>query len=36
MPADKQPGTAYLQKPFTSADLLAKVKHVLARKSPVD
>ncbi len=36
MPADKQTGTAYLQKPFTSAELLAKVKHVLASKTPVD
>jgi signal transduction histidine kinase len=36
MPADKQSGTPYLQKPFTSADLLAKVKHVLAKKPPVD
>ncbi len=29
MPADKQTGTAYLQKPFTSHELLAKVKQVL-------
>jgi CheY-like chemotaxis protein len=37
MPADKQTGAAYLQKPFTSAELLAKVKHVLAnKKTPVD
>jgi len=36
MPADKQSGTAYLQKPFTSAELLAKVKQVLASKHPVD
>jgi CheY-like chemotaxis protein len=36
MPADKQTGTAYLQKPFTSVELLAKVKHVLAIKPPVD
>ena len=36
MPADKQTGTAYLQKPFTSAELLAKVKQVLASKPPVD
>lgn len=27
MPADRQPGTTYLQKPFTSADLLAKVQE---------
>ena len=26
MPADKQPGTPDLQKPFTSYELLAKVK----------
>jgi CheY-like chemotaxis protein len=30
MPSDKQTGTAYLQKPFTSRELLAKVKQVLA------
>jgi len=30
MPADKQTGTAYLQKPFTSQELLVKVKQVLA------
>ena len=36
MPADKQTGAAYLQKPFTSAELLAKVKQVLARKPAVD
>jgi signal transduction histidine kinase len=36
MPADKQTGTAYLQKPFTSVELLAKVKHVLASKPAVD
>ena len=30
MPSDKQTGTAYLQKPFTSQELLAKVKQVLA------
>jgi CheY-like chemotaxis protein len=29
MPADKQVGTAYLQKPFTTRELLAKVKHVI-------
>jgi len=33
MPSDKQTGTAYLQKPFTSQDLLAKVKQVLASAS---
>jgi signal transduction histidine kinase len=36
MPADKQTGAAYLQKPFTSAELLVKVKHVLASKTSVD
>jgi len=36
MPADKQTGAAYLRKPFTSAELLAEVKRVLARKNPVD
>jgi two-component system cell cycle sensor histidine kinase/response regulator CckA len=30
MPADRQTGTAYLQKPFTSRELLVKVKQVLA------
>ncbi len=29
MPSDKQVGTAYIQKPFTSRELLAKVKQVL-------
>jgi nitrogen-specific signal transduction histidine kinase len=29
MPADKQAGTAYLQKPFTSTELLAKVRHLI-------
>jgi CheY-like chemotaxis protein len=29
MPADRQTGTAYLQKPFTSRELLAKVKQVM-------
>ena len=36
VPADKQTGTAYLQKPFTSAELLSKVKQILASKTPVD
>ena len=36
MPADKQAGTGYLQKPFTSAELLAKVKQILSSKPPVD
>ena len=29
MPSDRQTGTAYLQKPFTSRELLAKVKQAL-------
>jgi two-component system, cell cycle sensor histidine kinase and response regulator CckA len=29
MPSDRQTGTAYLQKPFTSRELLAKVKQVI-------
>jgi signal transduction histidine kinase len=29
MPSDKQTGTAYLQKPFSSQDLLLKVRHAL-------
>jgi signal transduction histidine kinase len=29
MPSDKQVGTAYIQKPFTSRELLAKVKQVI-------
>ncbi|MGA3267584.1 MAG: ATP-binding protein [Verrucomicrobiota bacterium] len=32
MPADKQMDTAYLQKPFTAASLLAKVKQTIAHK----
>jgi signal transduction histidine kinase len=36
MPADKQTGTEYLQKPFTSRDLLVKVKHLLAGAAVVD
>jgi CheY-like chemotaxis protein len=36
MPADKQTGTEYLQKPFTSRDLLAKVKHLLAGAAVID
>jgi len=36
MPADKQAGTPYLQKPFTSYELLAKVKHVLSQTPTVD
>ncbi len=31
MPSDKQTGTAYLQKPFTSRELLAKVRQVIGR-----
>jgi len=34
--ADKQVDTPYLQKPFTSRGLLAKVKHVLAHTPAVD
>ena len=30
MPADRQPGTTYLQKPFTSTELLSKVKEAFA------
>jgi two-component system cell cycle sensor histidine kinase/response regulator CckA len=33
MPADRQTGTAYLQKPFTSRELLAKVREVLGEGS---
>jgi CheY-like chemotaxis protein len=29
MPADQQGGTAYLQKPFTSRELLARVRQVI-------
>jgi signal transduction histidine kinase/CheY-like chemotaxis protein len=36
MPADKQTGTPYLQKPFTSYELLAKVKQVLMQTPAVD
>ena len=36
MPADKQTGTPYLQKPFTSRELLAKVKQVLMQTPAVD
>ncbi|HEY1490054.1 MAG TPA: ATP-binding protein [Verrucomicrobiae bacterium] len=35
MPADQQGGMAYLQKPFTSRDLLARVKQVIG-SSAVD
>jgi len=34
--ADKQTDTPYLQKPFTSRELLAKVKQVLVRTPAVD
>jgi two-component system cell cycle sensor histidine kinase/response regulator CckA len=34
--ADKQADTPYLQKPFTSRELLAKVKQVLVRTPAVD
>jgi two-component system cell cycle sensor histidine kinase/response regulator CckA len=36
MPADKKSGPAYLQKPFTSDGLLAKVKRVLSSAPAVD
>jgi len=36
MPSDKQTGTAYLQKPFTSRDLLAKVKQSIGHAAAVD
>ena len=36
LPADKQAGTPYLQKPFTSRELLAKVRQVLAPTPAVD
>ncbi len=36
LPADKQADTPYLQKPFTSRELLAKVKQVLALTPAVD
>jgi signal transduction histidine kinase len=36
LPADKQTGTPYLQKPFTSRELLAKVKQTLTSKATVD
>jgi two-component system, cell cycle sensor histidine kinase and response regulator CckA len=36
MPSDKQTGTAYLQKPFTSRELLAKVKQAIGSAAAVD
>jgi two-component system cell cycle sensor histidine kinase/response regulator CckA len=36
MPADRQTGTAYLQKPFTSRELLARVKQVIDHTPVVD
>ncbi len=36
MPADRQTGTAYLQKPFTSRELLAKAKQLLGSAPAVD
>lgn len=36
MPSDRQVGTAYIQKPFTSHELLAKVKQVLTSAPVVD
>ena len=35
-PADRQTGAMYLQKPFTSAELLAKVKRALGSEPSVD
>jgi two-component system, cell cycle sensor histidine kinase and response regulator CckA len=36
MPADRQAGNAYLQKPFTSRELLAKTKQLLGSALTVD
>ena len=36
MPSEKQPDTTCLQKPFTSAELLAKVGEAVAQNPPVD
>jgi len=36
LPADKQGGLPYLQKPFTSRELLVKVKQTLASTPAVD
>ncbi|HEY1719541.1 MAG TPA: ATP-binding protein [Verrucomicrobiae bacterium] len=36
VPADKQAGAMYLQKPFTSAELLSKVKRALISETSVD
>ena len=36
MPADKRADTAYLQKPYTSTDLLRKVRQVLSSTPVVD
>ncbi|HUC85762.1 MAG TPA: hypothetical protein VL970_11265, partial [Candidatus Acidoferrales bacterium] len=36
LPEDKQDQAAYLQKPFTSSDLLRKVKAALAHGTVVD
>ena len=36
LPADKQSGMMYLQKPFTSVELLAKVKRALGSEPSVD
>ena len=36
LPADKQAGLPYLQKPFTSRELLAKVKQMLTQTPAVD
>jgi hypothetical protein len=36
LPEDKQSGAGYLQKPFTSTELLLKVKAALASATVVD
>jgi CheY-like chemotaxis protein len=36
LPEDQQAQTRYLQKPFTSSELLRKVKAALASRTPVD
>jgi signal transduction histidine kinase len=36
MPSDKQTGTAYLQKPFTSRELLTKVRQAIGGAPAVD
>ena len=36
MPEENQTGAGYLQKPFTSTDLLLKVKAAVAATTTVD